>query len=328
MSFLLLTQAGAADAGNGLASLFLLIEDAGAFIRAGLLLLLGIPLLIGAARWTRTRVAARYTAQQGMVASKALLYSGLLLIVVSVLHQLEFSLTPLLGAAGIVGIAVGFASQTSVSNVISGFFLIGERPFEVDDLIQVGDTVGRVTSIDTLSIKLRTFDHRFVRIPNETIVKSQVTTITRFPIRRLDLNIGVAYKEDVGRVREILLDVANRNPRSLMEPAPLVFFDAYGDSALQLRLAVWATREQFIALKNSLLEEIKARFDAEGVEIPFPHRTFYTGAESSPLPIRIIAEDEPLSEPGSGSGEIGDEDGPDPTVLAPDPANDQAKERP
>lgn len=263
-------------------------EDLGALIRALLLVFLGIPVLMAAARWIRRWVGEKYSLQQGMVAGKLLLYSGVILIFVSVLHQLGFKLTPLLGAAGIVGIALGFASQTSVSNVISGFFLIAERPFEVDDIVQVGETIGRVLSIDTLSVKLRTFDNRFVRIPNETIVKSQVTTVTRFPIRRLDLNVGVAYKENVERVRDVLLDVVEKNPRALMEPQPMVFFDGYGDSALLLRLAVWATRENFIILKNSLLEEVKVRFDEEGIEIPFPHRTLYSGLATDPFPVRVV----------------------------------------
>ncbi len=285
---LLLVQAADADPIVGFWQRLLHREDPGALVRALLLVFLGIPALMAAARTLRAWVGKKSTPQQGMVAGKVLLYPGLLLIFVSVLHQLDFSLAPLLGAAGIVGIALGFASQTSVSNVISGLFLIAERPFEVDDVIQVGDTIGRVLSIDTLSVKLRTFDNRFVRIPNETIVKSQVTTITRFPIRRLDLNIGVAYKEDVERVRKALLDVVKINPRALMEPEPTVFFDGYGDSALELRLAVWATRENFIGLKNSLLEEIKARFDLEGIEIPFPHRSLYTGSITDPFPVRVV----------------------------------------
>ena len=272
-------------------------EDPGAFFRALLLVFIGVPALMALSRWLRRWVGKSSSLQQGMVAGKALLYPGLLLIFISALHQLGFSLAPLLGAAGIVGIAVGFASQTSISNVISGFFLIAERPFEVDDVIQVGETTGRVLSIDTLSVKLRTFDNRFVRIPNETIVKSQVTTVTRFPIRRLDLNVGVAYHEQMGQVRKILLEVTRANPRALMEPEPAVFFDGYGDSALELRLAVWATRENFISLKNSLLEEIKIRFDQEGVEIPFPHRTLYTGAVTDPFPVRVVGDGEPAASP-------------------------------
>ena len=264
--------------------------DFGRVLRSVAMVLIGVPAVLLLTRWTRAAVGRKYSPQQGLVAAKVVLYPGILILLVSVLTELGFSLGPLLGAAGILGIAVGFASQTSVSNVISGFFLLGERPFQVDDFIQVGETVGRVISIDTLSVKLRTFDNRFVRIPNETIVKSQVTTITRFPIRRLDLDIGVAYKEDVVRVREVLLDVVTKNPKALMEPEPKVLFDGYGDSALELRLAVWAVRENFIQLKNSLLEEVKARFDEEGIEIPFPHRTLYSGLETDPFPVRVIPE--------------------------------------
>lgn len=262
-------------------------ENLTRILQVAFLLFVGMPAVYGVSRWTRSWVSKRYSPQQGLIMGKVILYPGLILLLVTILQQLNFSLAPLLGAAGIVGIAVGFASQTSVSNIISGFFLIAEKPFQVNDVIQVGETTGAVLSIDTLSVKLRTFDNRFVRIPNETIVKSQVTNITRFPIRRVDLNIGVAYKENVKRVKEVLLQVVDRNPRALMEPAPVVFFDAYGDSALELRLTVWAQRQNFFTLKTSLLEEIKERFDAEGIEIPFPHISVYTGEATRPFPVAM-----------------------------------------
>lgn len=271
--------------------------DLATLIRAAAWLFLGIPILFSLSRWVRAWVSKKYSLQHGLVAGKFVLYPGLLLVLITALQELGFSLTPLLGAAGIAGIAIGFASQTSVSNVISGFFLIAERPFEIDDVIQVGPTVGRVLSIDTLSVKLRTFDSRFIRIPNETIVKSEVTTITRFPIRRLDLNVGVAYKEDIPRIREMLVELAGRNPRALMEPAPMVFFDGYGQSSLDLRLTVWTTRENYWKLKNSMLEEIKTHFDEMGVEIPFPHRTLYAGSVTDPFPVRVMGEESDSQEP-------------------------------
>jgi small-conductance mechanosensitive channel len=283
--------------------------DLAGTLRATLWLFVGIPLLMATVRWVKRWVTKQYSPQQALVVGKVVLYPGMILILVMALSELGFQLTPLLGAAGIVGIAVGFASQTSVSNVISGFFLIGERPFQVDDVIQVGDTVGRVLSIDTLSVKLRTFDNRFIRIPNETIVKSQVTTVTRFPIRRLDVNVGVAYKENIPRVREILLDVARANPRALMEPEPTVFFDGYGDSSLDLRLAVWTMRENFFTLRNTMLEEIKARFDDEGIEIPFPHRSLYAGEASEPFPIRIVSDLPAPPEESSGEDAEGPPEG-------------------
>ena len=121
---------------------------------------------------------------------------------VSALRELGFKLSVLLGAAGVLTVAVGFASQTSASNIISGLFLLGERPFSVGDVIRVGSTTGEVLSIDLLSAKLRTFENLFVRIPNETLIKSEVTNLSRLPVRRLDLKIGIAYKEEVGENKE------------------------------------------------------------------------------------------------------------------------------
>jgi small-conductance mechanosensitive channel len=269
----------------------------GTMLRALTLVALGVPALIMASRWTRTRIGRSYSSQQGLIVGKLIFYVGMALLVVSVLRELGYSLAPLLGAAGVVGIALGFASQTSVSNVISGFFLIAERPFAVDDVIQVGETTGRVLSIDTLSVKLRTFDNRFVRIPNETIVKSEVITVTRFPIRRLDLPIGVSYDEDVGEVREILLQAVTHNPMALMVPPPGVFFEGYGESSLDLRLSIWVTQENYLELKNTILEEVKARFDEQGIEIPFPNRTLHLTTGADYLPQRPSNDDEESSQP-------------------------------
>jgi len=193
-------------------------------------------------------------------------------------------------AAGIIGIAVGFAAQTSISNIISGFFLMAEQPFVVNDVITVDATTGMVLSIDILSVKLRTFDNKFVRIPNETILKSEVTNVTRFPIRRVDINVGVAYKEDVNRVKEILLDIANKNPLCLQEPEPIVIFQGFGKSSIDFMLGVWAEKADWLALKNAIQEEIKKRFDREGIEIPFPHVTVYSGSASRPFRVEKIED--------------------------------------
>ncbi len=208
----------------------------------------------------------------------------------SALRELGFDLGVLLGAAGILTVALGFASQTSMSNLISGLFLIGEHPFAVGDLIKIGDTLGEVLSIDLLSIKLRKFDNTFVRIPNENIIKSEVSTLTRFPIRRIDLQLGVAYKEDISRVHQVLLEVADRNPLCLDEPSPLFIFQGFGDSSVNFQYSVWVRREEYLTLKNSIQMEIKAAFDREEIEIPFPHRTLYTGSVTEPFPVRIVPD--------------------------------------
>ncbi|MGD2069199.1 MAG: mechanosensitive ion channel family protein [Gemmatimonadota bacterium] len=276
--------------------------DLGAWIRAGVLLFVGIPVLYGLSKWVRGWVGGAASAQRGLIVGKLLWYAGLATLVVTALMELGFDLAPLLGAAGILGIALGFASQTSVSNVISGFFLMAEQPFVVGDVIQVGTTVGTVLSIDMMSVKLRTFDNKFIRIPNESLVKSEVTTITRFPIRRIDVMVGVAYKEDIGRVRDVLMDVADTNTTCLMEPRPMVIFEGYGDSSLNFRFTVWAARENWLKLKNEIHEQIKARFDREGIEIPFPHRTLYAGSVTDPFPVRVVEEGEGRRPGGEARG--------------------------
>ena len=176
----------------------------------------------------------------------------------------------LLGTAGVAGIAIGFASQTSVSNMISGLFLISEKPFEVNDVITVAGSTGIVMSIDLLSVKIRTFANTFIRIPNETIIKTEVTNITRFPIRRLDINLRVGFDEDIEKVRNLLLEICAENSNILDNPAPLFIFNGFGESAIELFFGVWFDKDSYIAAKNSILLQIKDRFRAEGISIPYP----------------------------------------------------------
>ncbi len=264
-----------ADQSEGAASLEQLLDalTSAPALRTLVIVVLGLPIVYLASKWLRTWITGLMTPQAGLVAGRLAFYLGMAVLLITSLNELGFSLAPLLGAAGVLGIALGFASQTSVSNLISGIFLIAERPFVVGDLIEVGGVTGFVLSIDSISVKLRTFDNKMVRIPNETMVKSQVTNITRFPIRRLDVLVGVAYKEDVARVRRILLEVAQRNPLALMEPEPIVVFEGFGESSIDFKVGIWTTRQNFLAVKNGIQTEIKAAFDEAGIEIPFPHRT-------------------------------------------------------
>ena len=235
----------------------------------------------------------RLDTTQQVLAKRATYYVVLSLFLVAALHELGFNLGVLLGAAGILSVALGFASQTSASNLVSGLFLIGERPFEIGDLIHVSGTTGEVLSIDLLSVKLRTFDNLFVRIPNETLIKTEVRTLTKFPIRRVDLKVGVAYKEDIERVREVLFEVADRNPSCLDEPKPLFLLQGFGDSSVDIQFSVWALQPKYFELKTLMQQEIKAAFDERGIEIPFPHRSLYTGSVTDPFPVALV-------NPGSG----------------------------
>ncbi len=257
-------------------------------VRASLLIFFGWLLALISSKGVRRLLQKRADDHYLQLWQRGAFYLVLTLFLISALHELGFDLGILLGAAGIFTVALGFASQTAASNLISGLFLLFEKPYKLGDIIRVGSTTGEVLSIDLLSLKLRTFDNLYVRIPNETLIKSETTTITKFPIRRLDIQLGVAYKENIERVRDALARVAHANPLCLDEPKPLFIFQEFGESSLNMQFSVWAKRESFLDLKNSIHEEIKAEFDAIGIEIPFPHRTLYAGSETEPFPVRII----------------------------------------
>ncbi len=271
---------------------FLTGERALQILRATLLLLVGVVVARLLSRIPQRAMSKRFSPHHIMLARRFSYYLVLALFVASALSELGFSLGVLLGAAGVLSVAIGFASQTSASNLISGLFLIGERPFGIGDIITVGTTTGEVLSIDLLSVKLRTFDNLYVRIPNETLIKSEVTTLTRFPIRRFDLKVGVAYKEDIKHVREVLMRVAENNPLCLDEPKPLFIFTGFGDSSLDIQFSIWSKRENFLELRNTMQEQVKVAFDEAGIEIPFPHRTIYTGEVTRPFPVVLTGGNE------------------------------------
>jgi len=272
------------------------IEGLLLFGRAIVLVTLGLLLASLCARLTASGLRSRLTPQLLQLARRCVFYAILGVFIAAALAEMGFSIGVIMGAAGVLTVALGFASQTTASNLISGLFLIGERSFEIGDIIRIGDTIGEVLSIDALSVKLRTYDNLYVRIPNETLIKSEVTTLSRFPIRRLDLQLGVAYKEDIAHVREVLMGVADANSLCLDEPAPLFIFTGFGDSALEIQFSVWAKRENFIHLRNGITAEIKVAFDEAGIEIPFPHRSIYTGEVSKPFPIRLVNEAQTASD--------------------------------
>ncbi len=265
-------------------------------------LVAALPLSLFASRLLRKTMAKRLSPQMSMLVAKFVAYSAILIILLTLLRELNVPLAPLLGAAGVVGVAIGFAAQTSLSNLISGIFLIMEKPFLVGDIVRMDQHLGVVHSIDLLSVKIRTFDNTLIRIPNEAMIKSAVTTVTAFPIRRMDVTVGVAYKEDVGRVMALLRDIADGIPLILDEPEPFILFKGFGDSALEITVGVWLAKADYIAVRNTLLPTIKKRFDEEGVEIPFPHRTLYTGAITDPFPIRLVGSPDMPANMGSERG--------------------------
>jgi len=236
-------------------------------IRVGLMLILGIPMIRLLRSLTKRLVRDKLSAQGELLVIRTVYYASMLILFMTILNEFGFKLSALLGAAGIFGIALGFASQTSVSNIISGIFLISEKPFVIGDTVQIGGTAGEVQSIDLLSIKLRTADNRFVRVPNETMIKSEVINITKYPIRRLEIPLLISPGNDLAKVSSILLAIANKLDLTLSEPEPSVIIDSFTDLGTKLIFYVWGNKENIILLKSSLMQNIVNEFDKEHISM-------------------------------------------------------------
>jgi small-conductance mechanosensitive channel len=165
------------------------------------------------------------------------------------LHGVGLPLSGMLGwvagAAGIAGVAIGFASQTSASNIISGLFLLGERPFEEGDFVRIGEVTGQVLSVELLSVKLRTFDNLFVRVPNETAMRSTITNISRFKIRRIDLPLRFSADAPLEQIRAIVEQCASTQPYVLVHPAPTLLFNGIVEGGVEIQVSVWASSDGF-----------------------------------------------------------------------------------
>lgn len=260
------------------------------WLRPLLLMIAGMVLAILSTKLLQRFMGDRFSQHQRVLLKRLVFYVIITLFLLMALRQSGFQIGVLLGAAGILTVAIGFASQTSASNVISGLFLLAEKPFELGQLIEVDGNRGVVVSIDLLSVKLRTLDNLYVRIPNETLIKTRVVNLSRFPIRRISLPVGVAYGEDLKRVERILVGLVNDDNRCMEEPVPFVFMEQFGASSVDLILHFWVRQEDFRQIRSDMLFAVKAAFDREGVEIPFPHTSLYAGKHSSPIPIAMVPQ--------------------------------------
>lgn len=273
----------------------------GEWLRAGLLVIAGFILARVTSRFFLRITEKRLSTHHRLLGSMLIFYVLFLIFLLSGLKQLGFSMSILLGAAGVLSVAVGFASQTSASNLISGLFLIAEKPFEIGDVLQVDEHKGEVIAIDLISIKLKTFDNIMIRIPNETLIKTTFTNLSRFPLRRVDLVIGIGYNEDIEHACEVLLTAVKGHQRALEHPEAFCIATQFSASSVDLQLSVWVLRTELREAKSELLITAKKALDSAGIEIPFPHNSIYVGKHTQPLPIALVNADPQTVKDGPGS---------------------------
>ncbi len=210
----------------------------------------------------------RIPSRAASIAEKVIHYTGFVIVGLIVMEVIGLDVRALLGAAGIAGIAVGFAAQTSIANIISGLFLLSEKSFSEGDVIRSAETIGTVTKIDLLSVRLRTFDNLQVRLPNEALIKNTLINLSRYPIRRLNVDVLVGHGQDLEKFSVLLKDLAGGVKEILMEPEPFFMVDSFTPEGVQILLGVWVRQTDIVKAKNALCFSIQKAFSAQG--LPYP----------------------------------------------------------
>jgi small conductance mechanosensitive channel len=254
------------------------IQQLPAWLRSGMAVKGLVTLVIGyfiaqalakAAEKAAARKSEKHTS---MMIGKVVYYAVIVLVLVAVLDIFDVKLTAILAAAGIMSVALGFAAQTSVANIVSGFFLLVDRPFEIDDVIDFEGQQGTVTSIDLLSTKLRTFDNLYVRIPNENLIKNKLVNLTRYKTRRLCLNFKLGTETDIAAAKKMILEETRGYQHTLEDPRPFIVVRGLGESGTGLDLFLWVKGEAYLQSLSDLNENILRVLLSRGIRPAFPHR--------------------------------------------------------
>lgn len=209
------------------------------------------------------------TPQRSMVMIRIAKYSFYIIELMFILSLFGIKLSAIWGAAGIAGVAIGFAAQTSVSNLISGLFVITEGALKIGDTIIVDGITGVVDSINLISVRIHTFDNQMVRIPNSTIINANLTNNSYHAQRRITLGISVSYDTDMAKALEVLSKAPDLCPTILKDPAPAVWFDGFSDSGINIVVAGWFNTKDALKTKNDLYIAIKKVLDDANIEIPY-----------------------------------------------------------
>lgn len=229
------------------------------------------------------RLYGKHLTEHGqMVLGRVFFYTIFLLSFFIALRHAGVNLSALIAAAGVATVAISFAAQTSVSNVISGIFLLFDRPFSLGDTIKVDMTVGNVLSMGMLSSKVRTFDNLVVRIPNEVLLKSTIINYSLLHVRRIEIPVTIAHENNLYEIQQLILGLCRDYHATLDEPEPVVLTDLIQDQGIQLLVRVWAERADYIMVRSELSSRIIQALNENHIKRPVMQRTV-TLRQDAPL---------------------------------------------
>ena len=219
-----------------------------------------------------------------LLVDSVLRYTILAFALVMALDQFGVNVGAALAGLGIAGVAIGFAAQDSVANVISGFLIFLDRPFQTGDWVEVVDQRGTVVEITLRSTRIRTPSNTYIIIPNKTIINEVLVNHSKNGDLRLNIPIGIAYKEYIPQAREVLLRAVSDVDQVLQDPAPAVVVLECGDSSVNLEIRVWiADANKQIPIGAAVIEAAKLALDEADIEIPFPHLQLFVEDVKRPV---------------------------------------------
>jgi small conductance mechanosensitive channel len=192
--------------------------------------------------------------------------------IVMALSALEVSIGPLLAALGAAGFILAFALQDSLGNFASGLMILFFRPFDTGDVVDAGGVSGTVQSLNLVSTTIKTFDNKEMIVPNNKIWGDVITNASGVTERRVDLAFGIGYDDDMDRAQAVLEEIVHAHPKVLNDPEPTIKLSALGESAVSFIVRPWAKTADYWAVYWDITREVKRRFDAEGIGIPYPQQ--------------------------------------------------------
>ena len=193
-------------------------------------------------------------------------------VVITAINQLGIQTTSLLAILGAAGLAIGLALQGSLSNFAAGVMIVGFRPYRVGDVIEAAGVAGKVEEVQIFTTVLLTADNKTIIIPNSQVMAGEITNYSAQPTRRVDLVAGCGYGDDLDKVRDVLRDIVSADDRVLSDPAPTIAVSELADNSVNFVVRPWVQRDDYWNVYFDLTEQIKKRFDAEGISIPYPQQ--------------------------------------------------------
>ena len=205
----------------------------------------------------------------------------MLLGLIIAIAQLGIEVGPLLAGLGIAGFVIGFALQDTLSNFASGLMILIYRPFDVGDVIEAGGVTGKVDQMNLVSTMVLTFDNQLLIVPNKQVWGGIIRNVTHQDTRRVDMTFGIGYSDDIPKAELVLGDIIANHDKVLQDPKPVIRLHELGDSSVNFIVRPWSKTSDYWDVYWDITREVKQRFDAEGISIPFPQRDVHLYREEA-----------------------------------------------